>query len=363
MLCGYTAIKFMSSWAQRFEQKSRVRVVLLALFIVLAVGFLDFVSSWDFSFSVFYLLALGLAAWFVGFRFALFISGLSVVVALVGDLANGERYSSRLIPWWNAFIAMAFYLVVVALLTKLRAVYGHLEARVKERTLALTQEMAERERIERELLEISEREQRRIGRDLHDSLGQHLTGVALAGQVLEEKLAARGLPEAKDASHMVELVQEGISLSRKMAKGLHPIEIEADGLMQALEELAAISSDLFRVSCRFECDLPVLIRDTATSGHLYRITQEAVSNAVKHGQAKNVIVQLETLDDGIALRVRDDGVGLPENGERSGGMGLRIMAHRASMIGGTFAARRNPEGGTVISCELPQLQQMSKATL
>ena len=351
----------MSGWANKFEQKkSRGRIVLLALFIVITVGFLDFVSSWDFSFSIFYLLALGLAAWFVGFRFALFISVLSVGVALVGDLANGARYSSRLIPWWNAFIALAFYLVVVALLSKLRAVYGHLEARVKERTLALTQEMSERERIERELLEISEREQRRIGRDLHDSLGQHLTGVALAGQVLEEKLAARGLPEAKDASHMVELVQEGISLSRKMARGLHPIEIEADGLMQALEELAAISSDLFRVACRFECDSPVLIRDTAISGHLFRITQEAVSNAVKHGRAKNIVVQLEALDDGIALRVKDDGIGLPDHRERSEGMGLRIMAHRAGMIGGAFDARRNPEGGTIISCELPQLQQLSK---
>jgi hypothetical protein len=148
----------MSGWANKFEQKkSRGRIVLLALFIVITVGFLDFVSSWDFSFSIFYLLALGLAAWFVGFRFALFISVLSVGVALAGDLANGARYSSRLIPWWNAFIALAFYLVVVALLSKLRAVYGHLEARVKERTLALTQEMSERERIERELLEISER--------------------------------------------------------------------------------------------------------------------------------------------------------------------------------------------------------------
>jgi len=361
MLFGYTESKDMSGWAQRFEQKSRAWVVLLAVFIVLAVGLVDFASGWEFSFSVFYMLALGLAAWFVGFRFALFISLLSVAVSLAGDLADGGRYANRLIPWWNAFIALACYLVVSALLVKLRAVYGHLEARVKERTLALTQEMAERERVERELLEISEREQRRIGRDLHDSLGQHLTGVALAGQVLEEKLAVRGLPEAKDASHMVELIQEGISLSRKMARGLHPIDIEADGLMEALEELAAISSDLFRVSCRFECDLPVLIRDTASSGHLYRITQEAVSNAVKHGHAKNIIIQLETLDDGIALRVKDDGVGLRDGHNGNEGMGMRIMAHRASMIGGTFNARPNAEGGTVISCELPMLQQPAKA--
>src|SRR5271165_1988590 len=112
--------------------------------------------------------------------------------------------------------------------------------------------MAERERLERELLEISEREQRRIGHDLHDSLCQHLTGAALAGQVLEEKLAARRLPEAGDASKVVELVEEGISLSRKLAKGLHPIEMEAEGLMQALEELVATSTELFKVSCRFE---------------------------------------------------------------------------------------------------------------
>ena len=362
MQFGYTTPKFMSAWTNRFEQKHRAWVVALALFIVIAVGLVDFGSGWEYSFSVFYLLALGLAAWFVGFRFALFISALSVAVSLAGDLANGRRYSSPLVPLWNAFIAMAFYLVVIALLVKLRSIHGHLEARVKERTLALTQEMAERERIERELLEISEREQRRIGRDLHDSLGQHLTGVALAGQVLEEKLAARDLPEARDASHMVELVQEGISISRKMAKGLHPIDIEADGLMQGLEEFAAISSDLFRVSCRFECDSPVLIRDTVTTGHLYRITQEAVSNAVKHGRAKNIIIQLEMLDDGIALRVKDDGIGLRDPAERNGGMGLRIMAHRASMISGTFDARRSPEGGTIISCEVPHLQPSAKAT-
>jgi len=351
----------MSGWIQRFERQPRVRVVGSTLFIVIAVGVVDFLTGSEISFSVFYLLAIGLAAWFVGRRYALLVSVLSVAVSLMGDLATDVRYYSRLVPWWNASIVLAFYFIVVWLLTRLRAVYGDLEARVKERTQALTQEMAERERIERELLEISEREQRRIGRDLHDSLGQHLTGVALAGQVLEEKLAARNLPEAADASHMVELVQEGIALSRKMARGLHPIEIEADGLMQALEELAAISSDLFRVSCRFECDSPVLIRDPAVSGHLYRITQESVSNAVKHGKAKNITVQLETLDDGIALRVKDDGSGLPDARARNEGMGLQIMAHRASMIGGNFEAKRDPAGGTIISCVVGQEQLSAKA--
>jgi signal transduction histidine kinase len=350
---SYTTGDFMSEWLRRlrrFEPQSQAWVVPGTLLIIIVVGAVDFATGWELSFSVFYLLAIGWAAWFVGMRFGFLISLLSVTVSLAGDLVTGGRYSNRLVPLWNASIMLTFYFVVVWLLVKLRAFYTELETRVKQRTLALTQEMAERERVERELLEISEREQRRIGRDLHDSLGQHLTGVALAGQVLEEKLAARDLPEAADASQLVELIQEGIALSRKMAKGLHPVDMEADGLMQALEELATISSDLFRVSCRFECESPVIIRDAVTSGHLYRITQEALSNAVKHGKAKNIIVQLETLDDGIALRVKDDGVGLPDLGARGEGMGLRIMSHRASIIGGNFDAQRDPAGGTVVSC-------------
>jgi signal transduction histidine kinase len=229
--------------------------------------------------------------------------------------------------------------------------------RVLQRTAALTDEMAERERLERELLEISEREQRRIGHDLHDSLCQHLTGAALAGQVLEEKLTARRQPEARDAGKVVELVEEGIAISRKLAKGLHPIEMEADGLMQALEELAATSTELFKVACRFECDSPVLFRDATVSIHLYRITQEAISNAVKHGKAKNINVALETLDDGVSLRVQDDGVGLPALPPKNAGMGLRIMAHRAGMIGAAFTVRREAAGGTLVSCVVPQSKQ------
>ena len=347
----------MIGWIKRFERQSRALVVLITLLIVIGVGTVDYVTGWELSFSVFYLLAVGLATWFVGTRFAVFISVLSVAVSLGGDLANGGRYSTRLVPFWNASIVLGFYFVVVTLLAKLRSLYAELEARVRQRTMALTEEMAERERAERELLDISEREQQRIGHDLHDSLGQHLTGVALAGQVLKEKLSTRGLSEAADATKLVELMEEGIALSRKLAKGLHPVELEAEGLMQALEELAAISSDLFKISCRFDCDSPVLIRDAATSGHLYRIAQEAISNAVKHGKGKNISIQLEALDDGIAMRVKDDGLGLPDSLPRNAGMGLRIMAHRASMIGAIFSAKRDDTGGTVVSCVLKQKNQ------
>ena len=276
----------MFEWLQKLEHRARTFFVVVTVLIVIGVSVVDYVTSPAISFSAFYLFAVSLAAWFVGQRFAYFISLLSVAVSLAGDFASGSRYNNILVPFWNAFIVLAFYFVVVILLTRLRSATKGLEARVQERTTALTEEMAERERLERELLDISERERRRIGHDLHDSLGQHLTGTALAAQVLEEKLTVHGQQEASDAGKVVELIEEGIVLLRQLAKGLHPIELEAEGLMQALEELAATSSELLGISCRFECDSPVPVRDSATAAHLYRIAQEAVSNAVKHGKAK-----------------------------------------------------------------------------
>jgi signal transduction histidine kinase len=351
----------MFSFIQRLEQQSRAWFIAAALVIVVAVGVVDYATGREISCSVFYLLAVGLAAWCVGTGFAVFTSVFSVAVSLVGDFSAEPRYPNLWVAGWNATIVLAFYLIVVWLLTSLRSMQRGLESAVRQRTAALTEEMAERERLERELLEISEREQRRIGFDLHDSLCQHLTGTALAGKVLEEKLTARALPEAANAGKVVGLIEEGISMSRQLAKGLHPIELTADGLMQGLEELSKSTSELFRVSCRFECESPVLIQDQATSGHLYRITQEALSNAIKHGKAKNVLVRLEALEDGFGLHIRDDGVGLPNPLPAKAGMGMRIMAHRASMIGATFNAARQGAGGTVVSCVLRYHQPGGRA--
>jgi signal transduction histidine kinase len=357
-----------AQWRVRRERANRASVlwptrgffIVTALTMVIIVGLVDYATSQEISFSVFYLLALGLAVWFVGRGFAAFISVFSVAVSLTGDLASGTRYAGVFALFWNTSIVLAFYAVVTILLARLRTLTSGLEMRVRERTTALTEEIAERERLERELLDISEREQRRIGRDLHDSLGQHLTGAALAGQVLEAKLAAKHAPEAADAKQVVALVEAGIALSRRLAKGLHPIEMAAEGLMQALEDLAATSTDLFKVRCQFDCDSPVLIHDAATSGHLYRIAQEAVSNAIKHGKASEVVIRLEAFEDGIVLEVRDNGVGLPESPPTTAGMGLRIMAHRADMIGATFRAQRGASGGTTVSCVLRQDGQTAK---
>ncbi len=342
------------------SRRPRSFIIGAALLIVLAVGLADYLSGIELVFSVFYLVAVALAVWFAGKGWGVVVSMFSVATWLGGDLAAGAHYAAPTVAVWNAVIALAFYLVVVWLLSSFSSLHRELEARVRQRTAALTDEMAERERLERELLEISEREQRRIGHDLHDGLCQHLTGTALAAQVLAGRLMSRDLPEARDANKLVELTEEGIDLSRKLAKGLHPVEMQAEGLMQALEESAATTSELFKVACRFECDSPVLIRDAGTAGHLYRIAQEAISNSIKHGKARNVVIQLEALEDGIALRVQDDGMGLPEPLPKNPGMGLRIMAHRAGMIGAAFSARRGESGGTVVACILRQKDKMDE---
>lgn len=347
-----SAYKLMLRFFKQLEKRSRLVLMVLAFLIIVVIGAADYLTGYETSFSVFYLLAIGLAAWFVGRGFAVIVSILSVVVSVAGDLEKGAHFTSPLIPVWNALILLAFYLVVVWLLARLRVFHQELEAQVRQRTVALTDEMAERERLERELLEISEREQRRIGQDLHDGLCQHLTGAMLAGQVLEGKLAALNLPEAADANKVVELVEEGINLSRRLAKGLYPVEIEADGLMLALEEYAETTSKLFKVDCRFECDLPVLIHEAATAGHLYRIVQEAVRNAIKHGKAKNILIRLEANEENTVLSIKDDGLGLPKPLPKKRGMGLQIMAHRSTMIGGRFTACRDAIGGTLVTCEL-----------
>jgi len=342
------------------ERCSRTTLVLAGLAMLAVIGAIDYLTGYEVLFSVFYLLDVGLAAWFVGRSFGLLMSGLSAIVWIGGDMAAGAHYSRPWVPIWNALILMVFYFIVVWLLTSLRSLHRSLELRVQERTQALRREMAERQRLEEEILKVSEREQRRIGHDLHDNLCQHLTATALAGQVLGERLAAKALPEAADAAKVVGLVEQGINLARNLARGLYPVEMEAEGLMGAFQELSANITRSGRFRCVFECQKPVLIEDDATATHLYRIAQEAVRNAMQHSKCKRIEITLSEDGGVVKLTVEDDGVGLPETTVPGGGLGTRIMAHRASMIGGSFSVEPAPTGGTIVTCSLPKVSRPDK---
>ena len=345
---------------ERLDRCSPSTLISAGLAILVLIGLVDYLTGFEILFSVFYLLEVGLAAWFVGRGFGMAMSVLSVCVWIGGDLAAGARYSSPLIPIWNAAILLVLYFIVVWLLASLRSLHRDLEMKVQQRTVALTQEMSERARLEKELLEVSEREQRRIGHDLHDSLCQHLTGTALAGKVLGEKLAAKSMPEAADADKIVDLVEDGVLLARNLARGIYPVDMEAEGLMAALEDLAANIRAVSKVDCTFECRPPVLIHDATVATHLYRITQEGISNAIRHGKARSIEINLFAQDRRLTLTVEDDGAGLPENWRTGRGLGTRIMAHRAAMIGGLLTIEPNATGGTLVRCSVPASEALLK---
>jgi signal transduction histidine kinase len=336
---------------KRFGLHSRAFWVGLTLEIVAVVGLLDYFTGFELNFFAFYLIPVILAVWCVSRGFGIFVSALCVVVSIEGDLIAGARYSSSLVPVWNTAISLTFFLVVVWILANLRSLHYELEERVRQRTAALHNEMQERMRLEEEILSISEREQQRLGHDLHDSLCQHLTGVALAGQVLSEQLAAKSLPEVNAIDHIVEMVEGAIELTRTLARGLHPFDLQGEGFTDALRELAATITNGFKTPCTFECDKPVEIRQPGVATHLYRIAQEAITNAVKHSEAKSIVVRLESGAGGLALTISDDGVGVPP--KIPGGMGLRTMAYRASVIGASFTVARQHSRGTRVTCQLP----------
>jgi PAS domain S-box-containing protein len=227
----------------------------------------------------------------------------------------------------------------------IRELNAELEQRVQERTAALTEQIAARLRLEEELLNISEREQRRIGQDLHDDLGQQLAGAWMMADVLQRMLEAEKSPRHAEAKKIGGLLQKALAHTRGLARGLHPVAPEQGGFAKALETLAAQSGELFRVKCLFECVEEPPIDDEAISTHLYRIAQEAVSTAVKHGAAKKVLIRLTR----AALTITDDGGGLREP-LQSEGMGMRIMRYRAEMAGGTLSVR-NGRKGVIVTCQ------------
>ncbi|MBM3289474.1 MAG: PAS domain S-box protein, partial [Candidatus Hydrogenedentes bacterium] len=213
-------------------------------------------------------------------------------------------------------------------------------------------DVTDRRRLERQVLEISAREQMRIGQDLHDRLGQHLTGIGFRSQVLAEDLKRKHQPESETAAAIVEMVSDAINQTRGLARGLYPVHLEADGLMTALHELATQTQALFDLRCRFVCEEPILIYDVSVATHLYRIAQEALNNAVRHGKPKAIEIALQEAGDAVELRIADDGVGIDPSANGTRGLGLSIMQYRARMIDGTLRVRRGTSGGTVVTCSL-----------
>lgn len=227
----------------------------------------------------------------------------------------------------------------------------------KNQVLCMVRDVTQRKRLEREIIEISGREQRRIGQDLHDGLCQHLAGIGFLGKVLEKKLrnGNKALPE--DASEIVHLIDQAITLTRSFARGLNPVMPEG-GLMWALAELAVNTERLFGITCRFQSERQLLVQDNAVALHLYRIVQEALNNAIKHGKADYIIIAASGDEKAAAVCVKDNGIGFTGSTSHGKGMGLSIMKYRASIIGAALDVRNHETGGVSVVCTLPVTPQV-----
>jgi signal transduction histidine kinase len=327
---------------------SRKALVVVCLLLVGVVGYIDYLTGYERSLLLFYLLPISLAAWFGSLVLGLAIATVSVIVWLLSDLAAGIPA----VGFWNAGMAFFSYALFAGVLSKLRTLVLELDRRVHERTEALQREVAERQRLDQEIARIADRERRRLGQDLHDSLGQHLTGTALAAQVLKEKLSVRAAPEVPEAEKLVRYVEEGIDLTRNLARGFFSPELEADGLTVALQGLAENITERFRINCVFDGEESVPVRDSTVATQLYRIAQEATTNSAKHAAAGRIDIRLAMDGPELTLTIIDDGIGFPDKLPYPQGLGLRLMRHGAALIGANFEVRRNGRSGTIATCKL-----------
>src|SRR5882724_1777916 len=330
---------------------SRRSLTIVCLVLVGLIGYVDYLTGYEQSLLLFYFLPISLAAWFANFKFGIAIVAVCVIVWALSDLASGIPA----LEFWNIGMAFASYVLFAGVVSKLGTLVRELDRRVEERTAAYERELVERRRLDQEIAQVADRERRRLGHDLHDKLGQHLTGTALVAQALKEKLAARCDPETSDAEKLVRCLEEGIDFTRNLARGLFSPELEAEGLVVALQNLAESVSEQFGINCVLYGDELVRIHDSNVANQLYQIAQEAVTNSVKHAGAKQIQIRLALEGPELCLSILDDGVGFPDR-PRSDGLGLHLMRHGAALSGGTFDIRRNGEKGTIATCRIMHVE-------
>lgn len=222
------------------------------------------------------------------------------------------------------------------------------------RIAGIAEDITERKRLEQEVIEMSDREQCRLGQHLHDGICQQLVSIAFATDLLRRDLVAKSPPEAVRVARITALLDNAITQARNLSHALCPVNLTGSGLNIALRELATSMSRGSQVVCEVDCAEGVLIRDHAVATHLYRISQEAVQNAIKHAEATRVLIALFQDGEIVHLRVSDNG----RKGTKAGGpafeTGLNIMRYRAGMAGGGLEVEHDPEGGTTISCYFRQ---------
>jgi signal transduction histidine kinase len=319
-------------------------VMLIPISLILLMGWLDYLTAWELSLFVFYGLPIILSVWWVS-------DSAGIVTALFCSVTwwfaneSTHPYETQIGYAWAMISRLVFFSVVSYSVTSVR--------RKQEADAAQIQMLEERRQLERDIVAVSEYEQQRIGQDLHDGLCQQLAAIGCAARMLAEDLKRQGVPAARDAILIEDSVQQAVLEARSLARGIFPVHVDHSGLSAALAELAQTTSRLTSLEIGVSESVEVSLDDPEVSMNLYRIAQEAVANAVKHGAAQKISIHLSMNSDELVLMIEDDGLGISEKAmTATSGMGLRTMRYRAQSLGALFDVCGCHLGGTRVTCRL-----------
>ena len=333
-----------------FQRQPHGRIFAEASLLMVPIAFVDYSSGYEVSLSILYCVPIFLVAWCCDKKSGLLMALMAGLTWWWADIQAGHPYLRSWMEGWEVFVRCGFFLIT-AIGTS--AVKHQRDASASRIAL-----LEYSQRLEREIIGISEREQERIGQDLHDGICQYLAALSCSAASLKSDLEAHRLaPEARTAGELAEFLRDAVGQTRNLARGLVPVQMDEAGLASALEELAASATHLLGIRCVYESTGTPLVRNNTAALHLYRIAQEAINNATKHGKAANVVVSLS--DDGkmTTLRIADDGLGISKTATGSNGMGLGLMYYRARLVEGELRIEEPDTGGTVITCGIPQQQE------
>src|SRR5256885_7369995 len=317
-----------------------------ALALLFGISWLDLATGHQVSLVLFYTVPIVAAVWLCDNKSVYVIAGLAGVLWSWADLALGHSYSSTRVQAWEIAIRFAFFFLVA-----LAGIAMREQHRSSHTRIAL---LEQNQRLEKQIIDVSEYEQHRIGRDLHDGLCQFLAAIGCAASTLKIDLKETGLDKlAANASEIEKLLSESVKQARDLSHGLVPVRLDEAGLPAALNELAVSTSRLLPVQCTFEAAGQTGASQDGKATHLYRIAQEAINNATKHGKARKIDIRLSANASATSLSIADDGIGFSKNGNAMNGVGISIMRYRANIMDGEFAIEAGSGGGTIVSCTIP----------
>ena len=329
-----------------FIRQSPTLAFIEALVLLFAISWLDLATGHQVSLVLFYTVPIVFAVWLCDNKSVFVIAGLAGVLWSWADLVLGHSYPSGTVQAWEIAIRFAFFFLIGLAGIAMREQQSASDARISL--------LEHNQRLEKQIIDVSEYEQQRIGRDLHDGLCQFLAAIGCVATSLKTDLKQRGLDNlAASASEIERLLSESVRQARDLSHGLVPVQLNEAGLPAALQELAVTTSRLLPVKCNFESAGQTVAGENGKATHLYRIAQEAINNATKHGKAHKIDIRLSANASATSLSIADDGIGFPENGHAINGVGISIMRYRANIMDGEFAIEAGARGGTIVSCMVP----------